>query len=323
MDLRCLAVCSAAVTFFSIVIPVYNTSDSLSEIAKRIDAVFETRPDDRYELILVDDASPNAETWTTIDRLATQYPTVRGVQLMRNFGQQCATICGFREAAGDFVITMDDDLQHVPEELPAFLDHTQHDVVIGQFERKRHGPLKRLASRIKGYFDHILIGKPRHIQMSAYRMLSRNVIDGILAIRTPNPFIPALIFNVSNDIVGVPVRHEKRSDGRTGYTLRKQIRLFSNLLINNSSLLLRLVGQFGIVIALLSLGLAAYTVYRYLAHGVSVQGWTSLFVAILFFGGLLLFSIGVVGEYLIRIIESAELRPTYLIRRRAGSGEVE
>jgi glycosyltransferase involved in cell wall biosynthesis len=306
----------------SIVVPVYG-SPVLPELAERIAAVFAarfaTRPGDDYELIFVDDGSPSPAVWPVLERLAAGDGRVKALQLTRNFGQQPATLCGLREARGEVVITMDDDLQHRPEDIPALLDAEAAegwDIVIGQLVESRHSWSRRLASRIKGYFDHLLIGKPRHIQLTSFRLLTRTVVDGVLSIRTPNPFLPAMMFHVTQSVGGVPVQHQARGQGRSGYSLRKLLRLFSNLVINNSSLLLRLVGQVGIVFAILSVLGACLVVYRKLAEGIAIQGWASLFTALLFIGGLLLFGLGVVGEYLVRIIESSEAKPTYFVRRK-------
>ena len=301
----------------SIVVPVYD-SPVLEELADRIEEVFRERPEDDYEIIFVDDRSPGPGIWPTLERLARERELVKAVQLTRNFGQQAATLCGLREACGEVVVTLDDDLQHDPQDIPKLLAHADRDIVIGQLGRKRHSVFRRIASRAKGFFDQTLIGKPKNIQLSSFRLLGRTVVDGVLSIHTPHPFLPALMFHVSKDVVGVPVGHGVRRGGRSGYTLRKLIRVFSNLLINNSSLVLRLVGAVGISFAAISFLLVALVVYKKIVHGVAVQGWASLFSALLLIGGLLLVSLGVVGEYLLRIIESSENRPTYFVRRRLG-----
>lgn len=285
-------------------------------MADRVEAAFRGGPDD-YELILVDDGSPGHDIWPALERLARTRVHVRAVQLMRNFGQQAATICGLREARGDVVITLDDDLQHDPADIPLLLALSDHDIVIAQFERKEHGLSRRLASRAKGVFDEIIVGKPKHLQLSSFRLLSRAVTEGVLSIRTPNPFLPALMFHISKDVVGVKVGHAPRAGGRSGYTLGKLLRLFSNLIINNSSLLLRAAAAAGALFAAFSFALSGYVIYHKLVHKVAVQGWTSIFAAVLLIGGLLLVSLGIVGEYLIRIIQSSEARPTYFVRRRA------
>lgn len=303
----------------SVVVPVYN-SGRLEELADRLSAVFE-EAGIPHELILVDDGSPEPQTWRSAERLARERHHVSAIQLTRNFGQQAATLCGLQAARGAFVITMDDDLQHLPEDIPRFLELRDWDIVIGQFPRRRHSLFRRITSRVKALFDRIIVGNPKSIRLSPFRMLSQTVVEGMLAIRTPHPFIPALMLHVSQRIVGVEVRHGARSEGRSGYTLRKLVHVFGDLLINNSSLVLRMVGQVGILLALVSFALTGVVIFRKLLHGVTVQGWTSLMAALLLIGGLLLFGLGVVGEYLIRIIEASEAKPTYFVRRRIGGGD--
>lgn len=300
----------------SIVIPVYN-SPVLEELVTRIDRVFAGRAE-RHEILFVDDFSPNPEVWRTLERLSASHPSVRAIQLTRNFGQHAATLCGLREALGDLVVTMDDDLEHSPEEMPKLLALEDQDVVVAQFRSKQHGLGTRVSSRMKGWFDRVLLGKPKHIQLTSYRVLSRVVVDGMLTIRTAHPFIPALILHVTKRIAGVELEHGRRAQGRSSYTLAKRLRLFTDLIIHNSSVVLRLVGQVGLALSLVSVLMAGYIVYRKLAHSIGVVGWASLLTAQLLIGGLLLFSVGVVGEYLVRIIESSEAKPTYVVRRRAG-----
>jgi dolichol-phosphate mannosyltransferase/undecaprenyl-phosphate 4-deoxy-4-formamido-L-arabinose transferase len=303
----------------SIVIPVFN-SPELDQLTARIQALFATRSEE-YELILVDDGSSDPETWPTLERLAKANERVRAIQLTRNFGQHAATLCGLRESHGDVVVTMDDDLQHHPEDIPSLLALAHRDIVVGQLVGRQHGLGRRLASRLKGFFDRILIGKPKNIQLSSFRLLNRSVVDGMLTIRTPRPFIPALMFHVSRDAVGVAVRHGARQGSRSGYTVGKLLRVFGDLVFSNSSLVLRVVGQLGMALAAASVLMALLVVYRKLAHGSAVAGWASIFAAQLFIGGLLLFSVGIAGEYLIRIVESGETRPAYVVRRRAGPAE--
>jgi dolichol-phosphate mannosyltransferase/undecaprenyl-phosphate 4-deoxy-4-formamido-L-arabinose transferase len=301
--------------FVSLVVPVYESA-VIEELVERAEAVLTRCTEGAHEIILVEDGSSTPDLWPTLARLARERSAVKAVQLSRNFGQQAATLCGLAEARGDLVVTIDDDLQHAPEDIPLLLAHAAHDIVIAQWVGRRHHALRRLASCVKGFFDRLLIGKPRGIQLSSFRLLSRAVVDGVLAIRTPNPFLPGLMLHVSKDVVGVPVTHHPRRAGKSGYTIRSLNRVFSNLLINNSSPLLRLVGYAGILLSLVSFALAAQVVFRRLVHGVAVLGWASLFAAVLCIGGALLFSVGVVGEYLIRILDSSERRPCYFVRRR-------
>ena len=308
------SIASSAPPQVSIVVPVFDSPDLIA-LADRIESTMRGLGE-RYEVVFVDDASPGSHIWPTLQRMASEREHVRALQLTRNFGQQAATLCGLSAARGQSVVTLDDDLQHDPADIPALLAARDHDIVIGQLQQNRHGLLRRIASRIKGRFDEIIIGKPRHLSLSSFRLLSRTVVDGVLAMRTPNPFLPALMFHVSKDVVGVPVSHSKRLSGRSGYTLRKLLRVFSNLLINNSSVLLRAVAYAGLAFSTVSFGFAALAIYQKFAHGVAVTGWTSVFTALMLIGGLILMSLGLIGEYLIRIIESSEARPSYFVRHR-------
>src|SRR5687767_5500472 len=164
----------------SIVIPVYN-STVLEEVTRHINAVFANRPEE-HEIIFIDDFSTSADVWPTLTRLAEEHQSVRAIQLTRNFGQHAATLCGLKESRGDLVITMDDDLQHSPEEIPRFLSLKDFDIVLAQFKNKQHNLFKRLTSRIKGVFDQIIVNKPKKLHLSSYRMLSRIVVDGMLSI---------------------------------------------------------------------------------------------------------------------------------------------
>jgi len=296
----------------SVVVPVYD-SVVVETLAGRIDAALAAVP---HEIIFVDDASPDARVWPMLERLAEAHPHIRAVQLSRNFGQQAATLCGLREARGDVIVTMDDDLQHDPADIPLLLAEVSHDIVIAQFEAKEHHLFRRMASGAKAMFDRVILATPRDLQLSSFRVLSRTVVDGVLAIRTAHPFLPALMFHVSRDVAGVTVKHGARASGRSGYTLRKLLSMFSNLVINNSSILLRTAAATGMFFAVVSFALTAIAVYRKLVHDVAVQGWTSLFAATMLVGGLLLVSVGIIGEYLIRIIENGEAKPTYFVRRR-------
>lgn len=302
------------ITEYSIIIPVYNTTKVLVQLVDQIKKVFDGVGEE-YEIILVNDHSPNPESWNVIRTICSSEPKVKGVQLSRNFGQQSATMCGLSLARGRYVITMDDDGQHNPKHIPLLIEQQiDHEIVIAHLQSKKHSFSKRFLSRIKGHFDRIILGKPKGIQLSAFRLLSRNVVDGMLSIKTPTPFIPALMFYVSKDVKSVPVPHEKRVEGKTGYTLFKLIKLFSFLLINNSSLLLRYIGNVGLTVSGASILFIFYLFLQKILNDTALQGWTSTIVLILFFGGLQLFAIGVIGEYLIRIIRNVEEKPAFHIK---------
>lgn len=303
---------------YSVVIPAYNSSTSLEELAQRIGEVFRDRPGDEYEIVFVDDDSRDPATWPTLERLCAGDSRVRAVRLMRNFGQQAATLCGLAQARGDWVVTMDDDLQHDPADLARFLGRRDADAFIGQLRNRSQSLEDRASSWIKSRFDRWILGVPGEMRLSSFRMLSRKTVDSILAIHTPYPFIPAQLFYATRRVAPVEVEHHPRRHGRGHYSFAKRLRLFTNLLVSNSALLLKGTCLMGIGVFLFSLLLGVWVVYRKLFYGIPVQGWASLMVATLFIGGTLLLVVGVFGEYLLRIMENVEGKPTYLVRDRVG-----
>lgn len=303
---------------FSVVVPCFDTAESLERLAERVRRVFTETLEASYELVFVDDGSSNPRTWPTLEALAKRDPQVRLLRLSRNFGQHAATLCGLEAARGSHVLTLDDDLQHRPEDIPALVEAREHDIVVARFRSKRHSLFKRLTSRAKGWLDRVLIGKPKGVHLSSFRLLRRTVVDGMLAAYTPYPFIPALMLAVSRDVVNVAAVHGRREEGETTYTVRRMLALTTNLLINNSAILLTLVGHVGVLVSLASFGYAGLVVAQKLLYDTQVSGWSSLMVTTLFIGGLLLFAVGVIGEYLIRIIAAVERKPMYWVRERRG-----
>lgn len=302
----------------SVVIPVYNSVDTLPELAARIHKTAVAQAWE-YELIYVDDGSSDKRTWAKLREVCAEYSNALAVQLTRNFGQQQATICGLEFATGDVVITMDDDLQHSPEDVPVLVAAMdEHDIAIAQFPRRRHSVLIRTTSRIKSWFDEIILDKPRYVRLSPFRALSRTVVDGMLTFNSRNPFIPALMFKVSRNVVGVPLSHANRVTGKSGYNLMSRFRVFTNLLINNSSLLLQVIGFLGIALSFASFVFGVKLMVDRLIYNNLVPGWTSVMVTLLFLGGMILFSLGIIGEYLLRIITNVECERSYFVRQIEG-----
>ncbi len=301
---------------YSVVIPVYNSTATLPELVNRLQAVF-TGMGESHEVIFVDDGSPNPDTWPMLGTLSSEHTHVRSIRLARNFGKAGAVMCGLRHAEGQWIVTMDDDLQQAPEDIPQLAERREHDVVIGAFANTRcHSPLQRLTSWIKNCFDAGILGRPKGVRMSPFKLIRSRVVQHMLAIETPHPFIPALMLHATRDMVQVDVTHHPRAHGKSAFSLRRRLRQFANLVFGNSSLVLQAVAVLGVLIACFSFLYGAWLVYSYLVFGRPVPGWTSIMLIILTQGGIVIFSIGVIGEYLIRIIEGVEKRPPYLIREK-------
>ncbi|MBD3362739.1 glycosyltransferase [Candidatus Dojkabacteria bacterium] len=301
---------------YSVVIPVYNSSKSLIELIPKIKQVFENSIRESYEIILVNDSPNNEQTRKTLDKLNTKFESLIIIELFRNFGRPGALLAGFKESRGDYIIMMDDDLEHPPEVIPKLIENQGHDIVIAYFSKKTHNIFRRIVSKIKGWFDYKLLGKPKHIKNSGFKLINRKIIDAVNKLHTPNPFISALLFYVSRDIVNVEIPHGRRKYGKSGYSFVKLLSQFSNLLFNNSSFMLKIIFYIGIFFFFISIVLITYFIYLRFIKEEVVAGWTSLIVLELFFGGLILFSLGIIGEYLIRIISVTEKRPAYIIKEK-------
>lgn len=302
---------------------MYNSTQSVEELVGRVITVFQEKVRQPFEIILVDDGSPNVETWPVLERLSRAHEEVRAFLLTKNFGKQGAVLCGFEHAHGQYIFTLDDDLQHLPEDIPAFIPYQEHDVVIGVSDHKRHSFFKRFASNLKARFDEKLIGKPRGLKLGPFKLFKREVVQHLLQIKTTYPLIGAMMFMVTKDIVNVSIGHEKRKYGKSGFTIGRMFKQFSNLLFNHSYVLLRWVAVFGILLSILSFLLAIFYAFKKVFIGVQVSGWTSIIVVLLLSTGIILFSMGIIGEYLLRIIKNVEGTPPYFVRTIATKPEEE
>lgn len=296
----------------SIVIPIHNSAESLNELIDRIVNVMET-VGNTFEVILIDDGSSD-NSWNKMKAIRETDNRIKIIQLFRNFGQHNATMCGFAHSKGKHIISIDSDLEHHPEDIPKLLKYREHDIVIAQLIDKTHNFFKKVTSSIKDWFICKLINAPKGIQISSFRMLKRDVVKNMLKISSPYPYIPALMFFVSRDVKGVPINHGVRKYGKSSYSLKKMVSLFSNLMINNSSYLLQLVGKFGFFSALIGFLLSVYFITNKLFIHSVIPGWTSLIVLSLIFSGLILITLGIIGEYLKRIISNVDNRPSYIER---------
>ncbi len=300
---------------YSVVVPVFNADAGLIKLIDRLGAVFRDELGESYEIILIDDGSTRAETLATLQTLA-DVPEVTALVLTRNFGKPGAVMCGLEASRGRWVVTIDDDLQQRPEDIPALVEHRDHDLVTAVYRTKRHTPLQIFTSRIKRQFDRWILGID--VPLSPLKLISRPVVDGMLQSASNRPFIPALIGEVTSDVVGVELTHEASAYGRSRYSMLRRWRQFTNLLFGHSTLLLQAVAVIGFAVMAMSLLLAAVVIVRRLI-GVPVEaGWSSLMVAILLVGGLNLGALGITGQYFIRILDIVSRKPAYLVRKRLG-----
>jgi len=304
----------------SVVIPCYGSAAVLPELIERLTRELEKRKTG-YEIVLVNDCSPDGLA-EIAPRIAEGNRFVRYIELMYNIGQHRAIMCGLAHSKGRFVITMDDDLQHHPEEIHKLLDRITEDptidAVFGAYETKKHSLSRNLGSRFVRFIDAIIFGKPKHLKMSSFRCLRRELVDALVLNRTRYPVIGPLILKNTRRIVNVSVRHEPRAAGDSNYTAIRLTRMVLDNVLNFSSLPLQMISLLGVAVAALSFLILLVFITGYIFKGRTVPGWTSLFLAVNFYAGLLLLAVGVMGEYLIRIIGESKGEPLYVVRREIG-----
>lgn len=300
---------------YSIVVPVYKSQGSLLELYERIDSTFE-HVDGDYELILVEDCGGD-DSWEVMKSLRKRDNRVKIIRLTRNFGQHNALMCGFSFASGDYVVTMDDDLQNPPEEIPKLIDAirgSDPDVVYGKPAGRKHSWIRNAGSSAYFSLISVIFKRDPGFQMSNFRIIRKHVVEHLLQIPTPNPAVGLLILNITERIGSVTVEHQERLHGKTTYTAAKLISHFLHGILYHSTLPLKGVFLFGMFSVCLAFVLGAYYLTLFLAGRITVPGWMTLVLLVLFFSGIIMFSLGITGEYLLRITQEVYHIPQYLVR---------
>jgi len=298
----------------SIVIPVYNSSEILPELVSQL-SEFLPRIAADFEIILVNDGSRD-DSWEVIKRLARDYPAVRGFTMMRNYGQHNALLLGIRVARCELIVTMDDDLQHPPEEIPRLLTKFEegYDVVYGTPQKEEHGFLRTLASQMTKIALQRSMGADTARKISAFRVFPRELRAAFADYRSPFVSIDVLLTWGATSFTSQPVRHAPRSSGTSNYTFMKLLTHAFNMMTGFSVLPLQVASFLGFACALLGLLILVYVVGRYLLLGYSVPGFPFLASIISIFSGAQLLAIGIIGEYLARMHFRMMERPTYTVK---------
>jgi glycosyltransferase involved in cell wall biosynthesis len=299
----------------SIVIPVYRSADVVTDTVAETLRVFRTTGDS-FEIILVNDGSPD-ESWSVIRRLADSEPEVVAIDLLRNYGQHSAVLCGLDESRGEFVLTIDDDLQNPPSELPKMVDLARsgdHDLVVGEFTQKRHGFVRRVGSTTIASINKRVFGNPANITMSNVRCIRSDLVGRIVSYQTSKPYITGLCLKFSSDPVNIPVEHQDRAVGQSNYSPKAIVSLVLRILFVYSNWPLRFVSNLGMVVAVVSLMFGVFVLIRAIVVGNSIPGWASVVVLLSFFNGISILILAMLGEYTIRILNQVSSERAYLIR---------
>jgi undecaprenyl-phosphate 4-deoxy-4-formamido-L-arabinose transferase len=295
---------------------VYRSGELLYELIERLRRIFAQR-EKSFEVLLVEDCGGD-NSWQIITDLVESDRRLRGIRLSRNYGQHNALLCGIRAARGQFIVTMDDDLQHPPEELPKLLSKTKEgfDVVYGATITEPHGLLRGMASRITKWVLSNAMGAATAGKVSAWRVFPTRLRDAFSDYRSPFVNIDVMLTWASMSFAYVNVEHHPRTQGVSGYTLRMLVRHAINLMTGFSTLPLQLASFIGFLFAGLGLFILVYVVARYFYSGVTVPGFAFLASIVSVFSGAQLLAIGIIGEYLARIHFRTLGQPPYQIREK-------
>ena len=295
----------------SIVIPVYNSEESLPILAERLSQVI-PQLTDKFEVILVNDSSRD-NSWQVIEKLSGQYEWLRGICLMRNYGQHNAILCGIREAKNEIIVTMDDDLQHPPEEIKKLLEKINegYDVVYGTPEKENHGILRDLASQITKIILQSGMGADTSRRASAFRAFRTYLKEAFADYSASFVSIDILLTWATTKFTWTYVDHQPRTIGQSNYTFTKLITHTINMVTGFSILPLQIASIVGFIFTIVGFLILLFVIGRVIIQGSAIPGFPFLAATVAIFSGAQLFSLGIIGEYIARIHSQAMNRPSY------------
>ena len=299
----------------SIVIPCYNSQATIRKVTEMVMEEFKKMDGYECEFVLVNDCSPKDDTYGEIEKLGHDYPNVKGINLLRNFGQHNALMAALHYTSGDYILGMDDDMQTHPSQISKLIHKMEEgfDLVYGCYPKKKNSMLKNLSSKINEVSSRILLGRPKNIVSSNFWMITKQVRDEVIKYDSFNPYIDGIFYRTTHKIGNVEVEHFKREVGTSNYTLKKLMKLwlaywnYSVIPLRISSVLGCLSAAGGFLAAL------CIIIYKLIDPTVTV-GWASTICIIVVLAGLILMVLGIIGEYLGKMILILNRTPQYIVR---------
>ena len=301
----------------SFVIPCYRSENTIETVVQEIRETVTTRPGTDYEIVLVNDCSPDG-VWQVIKKLAAADNHIKGICLAKNFGQHSALMAGYGQATGDYIISLDDDGQTPASESFKLVDKLDegYDVVYGYYKHSRQHLFRRFGTWVNKKMAEAIIGQPKTLRTTSFFIMRKFIVDEI--VRYPNPFayISGLVFRATKSLGNVEVQHRRRLEGESGYTLAGLIGLWINGFTAFSVKPLRAATFIGVICALVGFVAGLYVVYQKFLNPEIPVGYTSMLATLLFVGGMIMLLLGLIGEYVGRIYISINQSPQYVVRER-------
>lgn len=295
----------------SIVIPVFNSQDNIDELYRQINDALK---DISYEVIFINDGSRD-KSWDALKRIAALNENVIAINLRKNFGQDNALMAGIGNASGNYIVIMDDDLQHSPYDILKLYNQCKagYDVCYAHFPEKNQRIWKNFGSWLNGVIAYWLLQKPKGIYMSPFKIIKREVALSFMNYTGPFPYVDGLILDFTNNVTSVEVEHYKRHKGKGNYNFFRSFSVFLKTLTSFSVIPLRLATVIGFISAIIGFLTAIYFIIQYLTTDYKAEGWTSLILSLLIIGGILMMLIGLIGEYIGRMFLTLNKKPQYSI----------
>ena len=306
----------------SFVIPCYRSENTIEGVVSEIKSVVAQRPEISYEIIMVSDHSPDS-VYQVIDRMCREDPGhLKGLELVRNFGQHAALMAGYSRASGDLIFSLDDDGQAPVESLYVMIDKLlagMFDVVYGTYRNKKYGWFRSFGSKVNDLMTVWLLDKPSGLKVTSFFVARNFVVSEMLKYQGPYPYIYGLVFRITKNIGEVPVEHRARQSGESGYGFAKLLGLWMNGFTAFSVKPLRLASYAGFVCAIMGFFFGMWAVVNKLYINPSAPvGYSSLMAALLFIGGVLMLMLGLIGEYIGRIYICINRSPQYVVSKETG-----
>lgn len=294
----------------SIVIPVYNSSSIIEELHKQIAQAMTVS----FEIIFVNDCSKD-DSWKKIVSLSKSNKHITGINLRKNSGQDNALLAGLRIAKGNYCVIMDDDLQHNPNDILALYNECKKgfDVCYANFTSLKQTAVKNIGSSTNGRMAELLVSKPKDIYLSPFKIINKSTVLEISKFAGPYPYIDGIILTITQNLSQVNVEHQTRFSGKSNYTFSKSVSVFMKLFTGFSVLPLRLATITGCIATLIGFVLLIKYLYDYFIAKNYIEGWTTVVVLIILFGGLILITLGIIGEYIGRMYLTLNNKPQYSI----------
>lgn len=300
----------------SVVIPCYRSENMITAVVEELISHIDGMP---YEVILVCDGSPD-NVWEKIKALQHKNPNVHGILFSKNFGQHAATLAGYRKASGSIIVTMDDDGQSDPAAIPAMIQKLNegYDVVYAKYPVYEKSTFRKFGSWLNRKMAETLVGKPQSIQGNSFYAMRGFVKDEIIRYTNSFPYLGGLVFRATGNIAEVEVEHRVRKEGASGYSLAKLVKIWVNGFTAFSVLPLRIASMMGFLFSGVGFIIGIVIIIRKILNPMIILGYSSIMVSLFFIGGIILLSLGLIGEYIGRIYIGQNQAPQYVIKEETG-----